>query len=84
MYINPEKYVVMAQTLRFECVHYFLSKHSILKGKHYYPLMTDNIDEALIFRDSDEAFNALYKLYPWWFNMSGVYRVEYAFKGVNE
>lgn len=85
MYINPEKYVVMAQTLRFECVHYyFLSKHSILKDKHYYPLMTDNIDEALIFRDSDEAFNALYKLYPWWLDMSGVYRMEYGFKGVNE
>lgn len=82
MYINPEKYVVTAQTLRFGNVQqYFLSKRSILKGEHCYPYMSDNIDEALIFRDSDEA---LYMLYPWWFNVSGVYRVEYGFKGVNE
>lgn len=85
MYINPEKYVVMAQTHRFGNVQqYFLSKRSILKGEHCYQYMTDNIDEALIFRDSDEAFDALYMLYPWWFNVSGVYRVEYGFKGVND
>lgn len=85
MYINPEKYVVMAQTLRSECVQqYFLSKRSILKGEHHYPFMTDNIDEALIFRSYDEAFNALCTLYPWWAKLSGVYRVEYAFKEVNE
>lgn len=85
MYINPEKYVVMAQTIRFKCNRqYFLSKRSVLKGEHCYIIMTDNIDEALIFRDSDEAFNALYMLYPWWFKLSGVYRVEYAFKEVND
>ena len=49
MYINPEKYAVMAQTLRFGNVQqYFLSKRSILKGEHCYPYMGDNIDEALI------------------------------------
>lgn len=51
MYINPEKYVVMVQTIRFECVHqYFLSKRSQLECYNIFPIMTDNIDEALIFR----------------------------------
>lgn len=75
MYINPEKYAVMAQTLRFGNVQrYFPNRRSILKGGHRYPHMGDNIDEA---------FNALYMLYPWRFNASGVYCVEYGFKGVN-
>lgn len=57
MYINPEKYAVMAQTLGFGNVRqYFLSKRSILKGEHCYPYMGDNIDEALF---SDFIGNAV-------------------------
>lgn len=58
MYINPEKYAVMAQTLRFGNVQqYFLSKRSILKGGHCYPYMSNNIDEAMRIR---EFLNARY------------------------
>lgn len=74
MYINPEKYAVMAQYLENECVHQsFLSKHSNLDGSHRFQIMADNIDEALIFRDYDGAFKASYKLYPWNFKLSEVW-----------
>lgn len=73
---GTEEYVVMAQSIKSGCVHkFFLSKRSQLKGDHISIIMTDNIDEVLIFHDSDEAFKALYQLYPWWFNISGVYRL---------
>lgn len=85
MYVNPEKYAVMARYLENECVRRsFPSERPDLDGGRRFQIMADNIGGALAFRDSDGAFRALCGLYPRHFELSGVYRIGYAFKGVND
>lgn len=79
MYINSEKYVVMTKVLQGGIYHhYFVGKRSHIDDEDCVPDMTDNIDDALIFTDMREAFDAVYKLPLEWL----VYRVEYSFKEV--
>ena len=85
MYINSEKYVVMGKVLRGGLYHHcFVSKRSILEDEFSVPVMTDNIGDALILTDGDEAFHALWMLTPEWWQICDVYRLEYAFREVNE
>lgn len=85
MYTNSEKYVVMGRVLRGGLYHhYFLSRRSNLEDVCCIPVMTDNIDDALIFYDSHEAFKAFYMLDPHWLSVSEVCRLEYTFRSVNE
>ena len=85
MYRSSEKYVVMAKMLEGGIYHhYFVGKRSHIDDEDCVPDMTDNIDDALIFTDLYEAIGVVYKLPLDWCQLCWVYRLEYAFKEVNE
>lgn len=83
MYVNSEKYVVMAKVLEGGIYHhYFVGKRSHIDNEDCVPDMVDNIDDALIFTDMYEVFDVVYKLPLEWWQLCWVYRVEYDFKEV--
>lgn len=83
MYTSSEKYVVMGKVLEGGIYHqYFVGKRSHIDDEDCVPDMTDNIDDALIFTDMNEAFDAVKKLPLEWWSSCWVYKVEYAFKEV--
>ena len=83
MRTSSEKYVVMGKVLEGGIYHhYFVGKRSHIDDEDCVPDMTDNIDDALIFTDTHEAFDVVNKLPLDWWQLCWVYRVEYAFKEV--